>query len=47
VTWRNFRATISEKVPIKCFVKNMKAGDNVADLKGKYEEKMSISSTTE
>ena len=33
-----FRATVSEKVPIKCFVKNMRTGDNVADLKGKYED---------
>lgn len=38
MTWRNFSATTSEKFPIKCFMKNMRAGDNVADLKGKYED---------
>jgi len=38
VIWRNFGATISKKVPIKCSGKNMRAGDDVADLKGKYED---------
>jgi len=38
VTWRNFSATISEKVPVRCFGENMRPEDNVTDLKGKYED---------